>query len=798
MSFKIKIAGPCIIVLLAAGRTIAQTESNGLLNEPVDISPDFRNFANTYFLADSLVSFDPVSASGTIQWQRNRYFRRMAFDNELAVLRPSQSIVFPTTEYPVNPVLPFSIQFISPRSLRIRMNTGFVTHEEKDSLMLVKEPATDHSWQYSKTPNGYLYSSAFGSVLIKPSPWHIEIRDKNGKLLTATNHASDNDGTFTPVVPFSFVQRSSDMTRSVAASFSLSPGEKIFGCGESFTRLDKRGQKIVLWTDDANGIQNPTMYKPIPFFMSSNGYGMFMHTSSPITCDFGASFNAVNTLMVGDDELDLFIFIGSPKEILNEYTNVTGKSPMPPLWSFGFWQSRITYSSEKEVREVAANLRQYKIPADVIHLDVGWFETDWRTDYKFSTTRFTDPVKMISDLKKDGFHISLWQLPYFVPKNRLFPEIISRNLYVKDAKGNLPYDDAVLDFSNPATVKWYQNHLDTLLRMGVGAIKVDFGEAAPAAGIYASGKTGFYEHNLYPLRYNKAVAEITKQVSGENIIWARSAWAGSQRYPVHWGGDAEATSSGMLATLRGGLSFGLSGFSFWSHDIGGFVQRTPEDVYRRWAAFGFLTSHSRSHGTPPKEPWTYSKAFLDEFRLSDEMKYKLMPYVYAQAKDCSEKGLPMERALFVEFPDDAGSWLIEDEYLFGADILVAPLFHDSTYERDVYLPKGKWINYQNGEVYENGWRHIQAGKIPAIILVRDGVAIPHAKLAQSTKDIDWNNLELTIYSTANGSTRAHICLPSDNILHEITITGANGKYTVTDDPYKGKIKWKIQSYKEMK
>jgi len=366
--------------------------------------------------------------------------------------------------------------------------------------------------------------------------------------------------------------------------------------------LDKRGQKLVLWTDDANGVQNPGMYKPIPFFMSSNGYGMFMHTSTPITCDIGASFNGVNTMMIGDDQLDLFIFIGTPKEILNEYTNLTGKSPMPPLWSFGLWMSRITYSSEKQVRDVSAQLIENRIPCDVIHLDVGWFETDWRTDYKFSTSRFTDAGKMISDLRKVGHRISLWQLPYFVPKNRLYPEIMSKGLYVKDANGDSPYEDAILDFSNPATPKWYQNQLDTLLRMGVSAIKVDFGEAAPPYGFYHSGKNGFYEHNLYPLRYNKAVADITKKITGDNIIWARSAWAGSQRYPVHWGGDAENTSNAMLATLRGGLSFGLSGFSFWSHDIGGFVLKTPEELYRRWTPFGFLTSHTRSHGAPPKEP----------------------------------------------------------------------------------------------------------------------------------------------------------------------------------------------------
>lgn len=761
-----------------------------LVNEPVDISPDFRNFANTYFFADSLKSFNTSDHTGTIEWQRNKYNRRMAFNNELAVFRKDTGVVFPEKEYAVNPELPFSIQFVSPRCLRLRVKTGMNTKEYQDSLMLVKEPATDNSWKYSAVNGGYKYTSDFGSVTIYEFPWRIEIKDADGKLLTATNHNLDNEGTFTPVVPFSYVQRSADLSKSFAASFTLSPGEKIFGCGESFSRLDKRGQKIVLWTDDANGIQNPTMYKPVPFFMSSNGYGMFMHTSTPITCDFGVSFNAVNTMMIGDDELDLFIFIGSPKEILNEYTNLTGKSPMPPLWSFGLWMSRITYSSEKEVRDISAKLRSNRIPSDVIHLDVGWFETDWRTDYKFSTSRFTNAAKMISDLKNVGHRISLWQLPYFVPKNRLFPEIVSKGLYVKDGKGNLPYEDAILDFSNPETVKWYKAQLDTLLKMGVSAIKVDFGEAAPPYGIYASGRTGFYEHNLYPVRYNKAVAEITKQVTGDNIIWARAAWAGSQRYPVHWGGDAENSSNAMLAELRGGLSFGLSGFSFWSHDIGGFVLKTPEELYRRWAPFGFLSSHTRSHGVPPKEPWEFSKSFLDEYRLNAEMKYKLMPYVYAQAKHCSENGLPMVRALFVEFPDDPGVWTVEDEYMFGTDILVAPLFQDNVYERDVYLPKGKWINYQSGEVYNNGWNHIKAGKIAAVILVRDGAVIPHIKLAQSTKDMDWKNIEMIVYNTGTNVANGFVCLPSDNVLHLVSVKNKS----LTIDPYNGTVKWNIHSY----
>ena len=542
------------------------------------------------------------------------------------------------------------------------------------------------------------------------------------------------------------------------------------------------------------------MYKPIPFFMSSRGYGMFIHTSTPITLDFGHDFSGVNSMMVGDDELDLFVFLGPPKEILNEYTQLTGKSPLPPLWSFGLWMSRCTYNAEKQVRDIAAQLRQDQIPCDVLHLDTGWFETDWECDYEFSPTRFPTPEKMLSDLKDEGFHVSCWQLPYFVPKNKLFPELVAQNLVVRDAKGNLPYEDAVLDFSNPKTVDWYQNKLANLLKMGVSAIKADFGEAAPADGIYADGRTGFYEHNLYPLRYNKAVADITKEVTGDNIIWARSAWAGSQRYPLHWGGDAESTDDGMAAELRGGLSFGLSGFSFWSHDIGGFtassVQAMDKDLFARWLAFGMLSSHSRCHGEAPKEPWNYGANFMDEFRMIDDLKYRLMPYVYAQAKDCSDHGLPMLRALFVEYPDDPGSWLVDDEYLFGSSLLVAPLMHEDATGRAVYLPPGTWIDFQTGKAYSGGWQQIEAGPLPVVLLVRDGTAIPEIKLAQSTAQMDWSKLDLVVFTKDSATAKGLIFLPGETEAHELSLTKSGDNFKLDADPLAGKVHWEIHLAKE--
>jgi alpha-D-xyloside xylohydrolase len=757
-----------------------------LLSDLVDVSRDFRDFTNAYYLADSLARFDAATGTGEVVWKRHHLYPRLAFDNMEAVLRPFEGEVFPGREYPTDPQLPFSIELVSPRTVRVRLRTGVEAGKGSESLMLVSPPGRDTSWKHETLPGGHRYTGAYGSVTVTEKPWHVEFRDARGRLLTRTQHQSDLTNTLVPALPFAYVRRSSDFSRSVAAVFSLSAGEKLFGTGESFTRLDKRGQRVVLWANDANGAENERMYKPVPFFLSSRGYGMFVHTSAPATFDMGATYHGSNALLLGDDELDLFVFLGSPREILDEYTRLTGKAPMPPLWSFGLWMSRISYFSEEEVRAVAARLRRERIPSDVIHLDTGWFETDWRCDYEFSKTRFEDPARMIADLKRDGFRVSLWQLPYFVPKNRLFPELLEKGLVVRDGKGNLPYDDAVLDFSNPEAVSWYREKITALLRLGVGVIKADFGEAAPLTGHYASGRSGFYEHNLYPLRYNKTVADVTREVSGENLIWARSAWAGSQRYPIHWGGDAGKEDAGMAATLRGGLSLGLSGFTFWSHDIGGFFGGKAEDVYRRWVPFGMLTSHSRSHGTPPKEPWELSPQFLDGYRRAAELKYRLMPYVYAQARDSSERGLPMVRALFVDYPEDAGAWSVEDAYLFGSDILVAPLLETGTTGRDVYLPGGRWIDYQSGRAYERGWQKIEAGPIPAVILVREGAVVPHIGLAASTAQLDWSKLELVSYGAAKGE--ALVALPSDGVLRRVRLAGS----TLEANPFGSALKFIVR------
>ena len=774
----------CVIcTFCGALATYSQIQTNAgvqyLMNIQKDMSTDFSDLSNTYFLADSVASFDAAKATGTVKWNRYRLSPRQAFNlNGYWPVR-MEMLDFPSTEYDNDPQLKLKLSFISPRCIRLTMLTTPVEPKNEDGSDPMFAPefvgklagaangSLTKEWHPVSDGRSIAYKSEYGSLEIQRYPFRIVLRDKNGKILTQTRHIIDNDSSQIKLLPFSFIKRGSDNSRSVNPVFTLASGEHIVGCGESFTKLDKVGQKVHLYVTDPQGPESDGMYKPVPFFFSNRGYGVFMHTSAPVTCDFGASYIGASRLFMGDEKVDLFLFFGEPKEILDEYTNITGKSPMLPLWTFGTWMSRITYFSQEEGMDIANKLRQHRIPSDVIHFDTGWFDVDWQCDYEFSKNRFKDPVGMLKKMDKMGFHTCLWQLPYFTPKNRYFKEIVEKGMHVKNANGGMPYEDAVLDLSNPQTVDWYQSKIGGLIRQGVDVIKCDFGEAAPFNGVYASGKGGFYEHNLYPLRYNKALFEGIAKNGSEPVIWARSAWAGSQRYPLHWGGDAATTNIGMLGDLRGGLSFGLSGFSFWSHDMGGFVTASPEDIYRRWLPFGFLSSHTRAHGAPPTEPWLISESFTQAFRESAELKYQLMPYVYAQAKDCSERGLPMVRALFVEFPNDPGAWLVEDEYLFGSQILVAPLM-ESGNSRTCYLPKGKWIDYQNGKVYEGGYQEIQAGKIPAIILVRDGSLIPHVPVAQHTGDIDWNKIEWKAYKADAQTCKGLLFKPGDTKTQEIS------------------------------
>lgn len=763
-------------------------------NEPVDVSEEFSRQENHFFVGEKVEEFDPGLASGKILWRSRALKQRVSY-HQLTLQLEDYKVWedLPPGEYEDDRPLPFDLSFVTPRTARLRLAARPEGCRGEPTLMLAGDVPTDDSWETDDDGASVAYRNRHGSVVVQRDPLRFEFRDAAGGLLTRSHHLSDAKSVVnTRPTPLSFVRNTATFHRHIAAGFGLSPGEKLFGCGESFTRLDKRGQKLVLWTYDAYSAQAPNMYKPIPFFMSSRGYGVFVHTSAPTTFDLGHSHDGAAVIYLGDDQLDLFFFFGSPKEVLSEYTALTGRAPVPPLWTFGLWMGRQSYSSEEEVRGVAKKLREERIPSDVIHLDTDWPEVPHRCDFEFSPSRFPNPQKMLADLKADGFRVSLWQLPYFNPKNELHREAIEKDHVVLTASGEPPVDDAVVDLSKGDAEEWYRGKLRRLLRMGVGIFTADFGEAAPLSGMYASRKGGFHEHNLYPLRYNRAVAEATAEVTGNGAIFTRSAWAGSQRYPLHWGGDAENSDGGMAGTLRGGLSLGLCGFSFWSHFIGGFPYATPEDLYRRWLAFGALTSHSRCHGRPPTEPWEYGEEFTDDFRRAVEMRYRLMPYVYAQAGLASRNGHPMLRTLFFEYPEDQTAWTIEDEYLFGTDILVAPLMEKAR-SRDVYLPPGLWTDYQSEETHEGSrWRHLHAGEVPVVMLVRGGAAVPHVRLAQSTDRMDWSEIELRVYG-AGSSAEGFFCLPEDGELRPLRLEREGEGFALREDPLGGRVDWRVRT-----
>ena len=764
-------------------------------NQPVDVSEEFTKQRNHFFVGSVVRGFDPDTASGEILWRGLALKQRVSY-HQLTLQFEDYKVWedTPPEEYEDEQALPFSLSFVTSKTVRLRLSARDRGIHDEPSLMVFSSPlpTDDPSWEMNEAESRTTYEGPFGSVSVDEDPVRFVFRDASGRLLTSTHNLADAKGVVNSMpIPLSFVRNSSNLHRNFAASFILSPDEKLFGGGESFTRLNKRGQKLVLYTYDAYSAQTPYMYKPVPFFVSSRGYGMFVHTSAPLTLDLGHSYDEANVIYLGDDVLDLFFFFGSPKEILSEYTAITGRAPVPPLWSFGLWMGRESYYSEEEVRRVAKKLREERITSDVIHIDTGWTEVPHRCDFEFSHSRFEDPQKMLSDLKGDGFRVSLWQLPYINPKNELHEEASERGHVVLSAYGKPPVDDAVIDLSDAEAVSWYQEKLAKLLRMGVGTFTADFGEAAPLTGIYHEKASSFLEHNLYPLRYNKAVADITREITGNGAIYARSAWAGSQRYPIHWGGDAEITDGAMASTLRGALSLGLCGFSFWSHFIGGFSQKSPANLYLRWLAFGVLSSHSRCHGEPPTEPWEYGEGFTEAFRRIVELRYRLMPYIYAQAALASREGHPMVRTLFFEYPEDPTSWLIEDQYLFGTDVLVAPIMEEAP-DREVYLPPGSWIDYQDDKVYEGArWHSMRAGKVPVVMLVRDGATIPHADLAQSTGGIDWHSLELKVFCARVEAAKGLICLPEDGELHALRLERANAGFALEGDALHGRVSWSV-------
>ncbi|MBN2440926.1 MAG: alpha-xylosidase [Spirochaetales bacterium] len=551
-------------------------------------------------------------------------------------------------------------------------------------------------------------------------------------------------------------------------SLHAKPGEKFAGTGERFSEMNLSGKTLVLENTDGLGVNSRRAYKNIPFYVSSKGYGLLIMTSAHVRLSLAdISTRAVQGL-IEDDILDLF-FIGggSVESIVLNYRRISGFPRPVPDWSYGTWMSRMTYFSADETREIVRKMREQQFPLDVIHLDSGWFEKNWKCEWEFSKKNFPNPEKYLKEMEDKGIKISLWQLP-FIAKDTKHYETALKNNYIARKNENISlgsnFSDVefsgTIDFTNPKAAQWYQGLIGRLLKMGAAVIKTDFGEAIEEDAVYLNLP---YKklHNVYSLLYQKTAYEISESIKGKNdtMIWARAGWTGCHRYPVHWGGDCVSSWDGLAGTIRGGLHIGISGFAFWSHDIPGFhgtpsfMNSCPEDaLYVRWTQTGVFTSHLRYHGSNVREPYEYP-GISGIVRNWLHLRYSLIPYIIQEGKKAITSGYPLFRALIFHHDDDPVCWNIDDQFYFGDSFLIAPVLNDEGI-RNVYLPEGNWTDFWTGGTITGPvWlKNIESplAKIP--VYVKTGHTIPvYPEIVQSTHNMNFaKNVYIKFDSSYSG------------------------------------------------
>jgi len=488
----------------------------------------------------------------------------------------------------------------------------------------------------------------------------------------------------------------------------LGVGENVYGLGERFTAFVKNGQVVDAWNADG-GTNSEQTYKNIPFYLTNRGYGVFVNDSGPVSFEVGSERTSRVGFSVPGEVLEYFVIYGpTPKEVLSKYTALTGRPALPPTWSFGLWLSTsfTTNYDEETVTSFIQGMADRDLPLHVFHFDCFWMRAFHWTDLEWDPAVFPDPPAMLSRLKDRGLKLCAWINPYIAQASKLFKEGRDNGYLIKKPNGDVWQWDmwqpgmAIVDFTNPGATRWFQDRLATVIGMGIDALKTDFGERIPTDVVYHDGSDPIRMHNYYAQIYNQAVYDVLKEKTGEAVLFARSATAGGQKLPVHWGGDCWSDFEAMAESLRGGLSLCLSGFGFWSHDIGGFEGLPPAALYKRWVAFGLLSSHSRLHGSGSyRVPWQYDDDACDTLRFFTKLKCSLMPYLFANAIEAHEHGIPMMRAMLLEFPNDPASHTLDRQYMLGDSLLVAPVFSfDDTVE--YYVPAGRWTSYISGEVIE--------------------------------------------------------------------------------------------------
>ncbi len=497
----------------------------------------------------------------------------------------------------------------------------------------------------------------------------------------------------------------------LAAQLNLGVGELVYGLGERFTAFTKNGQSVDIWNADG-GTSSEQAYKNIPFYLTNRGYGVFVNNTGKVSFEVASETVEKVQFSAQTHDLQYFVIYGpTPAEILEKYTALTGRAPQLPEWSFGLWLSTsfVTDYDEKTVTAFIDEMERRGIPLDVFHFDCFWMREYQWCDFQWDPRTFPEPAAMLARLKAKGLKISLWINPYIGQASPLFAEGKAGGYFLKRHDGSVWQWDlwqagnAIVDFTNPAARDWFKSKLRPLLEMGVDCFKTDFGERIPTDVTYFNGADPHQMHNLYAQLYNATVWELLQEVKGKDaIVFARSATAGGQKMPVHWGGDNTSSFESMAESLRGGLSLSLSGFGYWSHDIGGFEGTPDPAVFKRWLAFGLLSSHSRLHGNESvRVPWSIDEESVEVTRTFVNLKKKLHPYLVATMREVTAHGLPMMRPMLLEFPEDPTAWFLDQQYMLGPDLLVAPVLSASG-EVIFYLPDGKWRNYFTDEIVQGG------------------------------------------------------------------------------------------------
>ena len=727
--------------------------------------------ATNYHLFDFL-DFDETLSKGESLWKAYSPVSVTETDGDVIISVPFQKQI---NDADMAPDLSTHVEYhclilrqYGEKILRLFMGFGVNDMSDTSDMLLLSERATKQPLHAVFADDQWLISTTDGTlravINMRPSPldrWSSLQPDPQDTLdmrffpdgrhevrLAAYDH-------FSPprydALPIAFCKTDDKIDRATL-SFECKADECFAGTGERFTKMDLSGHCFYLKNQDGQGVNNSRTYKNIPFYLSSRMYGAFYHTCAHGKLDLAAHSTRSVQFLNEQALIDTFIIGGdSVEEIIRGYRDLTGYPQMPPLWGFGVWMSRMTYFSADEVNTVCDRLRAEHYPCDVIHLDTGWFKTDWLCEWKFNEERFPDAEQFIHRLREKGFKVSLWQLPYVAEGAEQIDEARNNGYIGKvtkkqrtDSSNFSALDYAgTIDFTYPAATAWYQGLLKRLLDMGVACIKTDFGENIHMDAVY-KGSTPELLNNVYALLYQKAAYDITREVTGDGIIWARAAWAGCQRYPLHWGGDSCSSWDGMAGSLKGGLHFGLSGFAFWSHDVPGFHTLpnfmnsiVSDDIYVRWTQFGVFSSHIRYHGTNKREPWHYP-AVAPIVKRWWNLRYKLIPYILRESGKACTSGSTLLQALIFHHPDDRTCRHIDDEYYFGDDLLAAPVMNSEN-RRDIYLPDGQWVHLFTGE-HVSGGRWLKDVNVPLDIMpvyARLGAALPlYPETVDSTDDMD--------------------------------------------------------------